>query len=132
MQNKVKDEEPLNVYPFPINIDESVYFSVNGPYEKAVLSVDDSPLSVCTEGAKLDFFGGKPFHAALAQRCRPYVTIYTREKDIPSLQLECAGKRLTWQNLGPIHEEEVEAKTESGVVKKLTLVYTRDRCGYKA
>lgn len=137
-----KHEGSLIVYPFPIQVQESVYFEARGAFiKKAVLMAGDTMLSVIEpkyetediEPPQIDigFFGDKPFHAALAREWKVQILLYVSDGRIPSLSIVTTGKTITWKDEpSGIYYEKVTAGSNDGAVTR-TLVYMKHTGGYK-
>lgn len=134
-------------YSFPLHVADSVWFAATGAFiEKAVLAANGVALSIFkphyaeleepsmaampTE-VDLKFFGDLPFHGALARGCNATITLFCKDKRVPSLIFKPADKTVTWDTLmSPLYSEVVTAGSDAGEVIK-TLVYTQDRCGFQ-
>lgn len=170
-----KDTPKTVIYPFPVQVTESVWFKVSGArVDKAILTVNDTTMGVLEpeyatdDTAKdtpidtiadstnninntannttnnstnntndappdidLKFFGDKPFHGGLANKCKITVSLYVSDGRTPSLSMGCINDSLTWDKVGGnIYEESVQASSNTGV-KTRTIVYTPNKCGFR-
>lgn len=137
-RNKSIQNNPQRVTAlvFPtIKFPDSMHFAARATSaEKAVLTVGGTILSIIDiEGSgeiSLPFFGEMPFHFGLANNCDVTITLYTADPTATIVYLP-AAKSITWNDVaGKMYYEVVTAGSSKGPVTK-TLVYTRDKCGFR-
>lgn len=147
MATNKKNQQPPRAtiaYPFPLPCDNSAFFAFSGAIvTKAILEANGNVLSVIkptwsdvTEDTvipttDIDFFNGKPFHAKLAAKWNPKITLFTKDKRVPSLTIKPATTTLDWETVGDnFYIENVTVGSEVGQ-KNLNLVYTPRFGGFK-
>lgn len=124
------------VFTVPVVTEDSVFTSYTGsPLEKVELIAGSNTIlsTVLCNGEKsgdLLFFGEKPFHALLAKKWEPYLRVYSRSRDPPSITYKPAKETLSWDSVkGKYYQEDVVVSSETGK-KNLIMIYHPIKGGF--